>query len=101
MSSVVTLWTAWYTNRLHRTGQSGTYVVVVFRKQVLVGGHGEDACVDKAFPCHEIKNPLHLLNAPDADETPDDDVRNASLRGKGFLCLEMRPENLPQRTQNE
>lgn len=69
-----------------------TYVVVIFRKKMLVGADAENSRVDETFPCHKIKYPLHFLNAPDTHETPDDDVRNTLLRGKGFLCVETKPD---------
>lgn len=68
-----------------------TYVVVIFRKKMLVGADGENSCVDETFPRHKIKYPLHFLNTSDAHETPDDDVRNTFLRSKSFLCLEIKP----------
>lgn len=54
---------------------------------MLAGCHRENACVDEAFPRHEVKNPLHFLNASDADKAPDNDVGNALLRGESFFAV--------------
>lgn len=74
-----------------------TYIVIVFRKKILVGSHGKNSCVDETFPCHKIKYPLHLLNTPNAHKTADDNVRNAFLRRKSFLCLEMKSKLLKKK----
>ena len=67
-------------------GLSVTYIVVIFRKKMLVWANTENSCVDETFPRHEIKDPLHFLNASNTNETPDNDVRDAFLRSKSFLC---------------
>lgn len=54
---------------------------------MLASSHGEHSCVDEAFPCHEVKNPFHFLNTPDADKAPDNDVGNALLRGERFFAV--------------
>ena len=55
---------------------------------MLAGSHGKNSCVDEAFPCHEIKNPLYFLDASNTHKAPDDDVGNALLRSESFLCLQ-------------
>lgn len=71
---------------------TATYVVVIFRKKMLVGADAENSRVDETFPRHKVKDPLHFLHAPDTHETPDNDVRNTFLRGKSFLCVETKPD---------
>lgn len=66
--------------------QPVAYIVVVFRKKMLAGSHGKNSCVDEAFPCHEVKNPLYFLDASNAHKASDDDVGNALLRSESFLC---------------
>jgi hypothetical protein len=63
---------------------------------MLAGCHRENACVDEAFPRHEVKNPLHFLNASDADKAPDNDVGNALLRGESFLCSQQNQNQQQQ-----
>lgn len=63
---------------------------------MLAGSHGENSRVDEAFPCHEIKNPLHFLNTSDAYKAPDDDMGNALLWGESFLCCKQNQNQQQQ-----
>lgn len=61
--------------------------------------HRENACVNEAFPRHKVKNPLYFLDTSNAHKAPDDDVGNALLRSKSFLCLQ-RNQNQEQESKS-